>query len=65
MEFPKFPPQFLDPVGPNQQVIVIRQNAPGVDCRRKLSADIQQGSFTFSHPFVSCSDDWSVLISRG
>src|SRR6266498_6051349 len=44
-------------------MIVIRQNAPSVNVRRKLLARIQQYAFTFSHSFRRDADYLLVFVT--
>ena len=48
--------QCFDAFGSDEYVVVIRQNAPGVDAGRKLFTGAQQISFKVAHSFVTHAD---------
>src|ERR1051326_1907226 len=56
-------PQLFEALSPDQQMIVIRQHAPSIKSRRMLRAQLQQHSFTLSHPRGTLSNHWRVVIT--
>jgi hypothetical protein len=55
--------KLFDLVGFDQNVIMVRQNTPGVNDARVIPADFQQGVLAFGHPLVVGADDVRVLVT--
>ena len=53
--------QFLDSFGQHEDVIVIRQDTPGVDCGTEFATALQNGGLTRRHSFRILADDVCVF----
>src|SRR5262245_8521520 len=53
----------LRPIGFDQNVIMVRQNTPGVNDARVIPTSFQQVVLAFGHPLVVGADDVGVLVT--
>ena len=55
--------KLFETVGFDQNVIMVRQNTPGVNDACVIPADFQQGVLAFGHQLVVGADDVGVLVT--
>jgi hypothetical protein len=55
--------QLFEAIGFDQNMVMVRQNTPGVNDARVIPADFQQIVFAFGHPLVAGANNVRVLVT--